>query len=178
MNRSSRGWLIASGILSIFVGLLALGSPLLFSLMLVQFLGIFALVSGVISLVVAIFGKGVVSRGLSAFFAVIRIAAGVILLYCIPSGLNLITLIFAAYLMVEGIFSIFGAFRIRQHRGWIFMLINGIITLAFGVMVYVHWPTGAAWILGFFLGLSLFFHGLWQLIIALSAPPPSAPAIA
>jgi uncharacterized membrane protein HdeD (DUF308 family) len=44
----SRGWLIAGGLLSIFVGFLAMGSPpLFFSVVLAQFLGIFALVSGV-----------------------------------------------------------------------------------------------------------------------------------
>ena len=43
-----RGWLIAGWLLSIFVGFLALGSPLFFSVVLAQFLGIFALVSGVI----------------------------------------------------------------------------------------------------------------------------------
>ena len=58
----SRGWLIAGGLLSIFVGFLALGSPLFFSVVLAQFLGIFALVSGVISLFVAIFSKQVTHR--------------------------------------------------------------------------------------------------------------------
>ena len=44
-------------LLSIFVGFLAMGSPVFFSVVIAQFLGIFALVSGVISLFVAIFGK-------------------------------------------------------------------------------------------------------------------------
>ena len=58
----SRGWLIAGGILSILVGLLAMGSPLLFSIVIAQFLGAFALVSGAISLFLALFGKEVTHR--------------------------------------------------------------------------------------------------------------------
>ena len=72
----SRGWLIAGGLLSIFVGFLAMGSPLFFSVVLAQFLGIFALVSGVISLFVAIFGKQVTHRVLEGLLALIRIIAG------------------------------------------------------------------------------------------------------
>src|SRR5271165_2653564 len=140
MNSKSRGWLITSAVLSLFVGLLALSSPLFFSFLIVQLLGVFALVSGAISLLIAIFGKDVAPRGLNAIFALVRIGAGLALLSCVRSGLNLITLIFAVYLIVEGIFGIFGAFKIREQRGWVFMLLNGIVTMVIGLMVYAHWP--------------------------------------
>ena len=117
MTRKSRGWLIASAILSLLVGLVALSSPFLFSLLIVQFLGAFAFASGLISLFLAIFGKDVAPRGFNALFALIRIGAGVALLSCVRSGLNLITLIFATYLTVEGIFGIFGALKIRKQDG-------------------------------------------------------------
>ena len=55
------------------------------------------MVSGVISLLVAIFDKDVAPRGLNAVFALVRIGAGLALLYCARSGLNLIMLIFAVY---------------------------------------------------------------------------------
>jgi len=169
MNSKSRGWLITGAILSLVVGLLALSSPLLFSFLIVRLLGAFALASGLISLFAAVFGKDVVPRGLNAIFALVRIGAGVALLSCVRSGLNLITLVFAVYLMVEGIFSIFGAFKIREHKGWTFMLLSGIATLVFGLMVYAHWPSGSAWILGFFFGINLLFHGFSQLMLGLSA---------
>ena len=169
MNRKSRGWLIASAILSILVGLVALSSPLLFSVLIVQLLGAFAFASGLISLFLAIFGKDVSPRGFNALFALIRIGAGVALLSCVRSGLNLITLIFATYLTVEGIFGIWGAFKIRQQDGWLFMLFNGLVTLVLGIMVYAHWPSGSARILGLFFGISLLFNGLSQLMLGLAA---------
>ena len=112
----SRGWLIAGGILSIFVGFLAMGSPLLFSIVIAQFLGAFAIVSGVISLFLALFGKEVTHRILEAFFALIRIAAGLALFICVASSIAVITLIFAVFLIVEGIFLIGGALRLRKHK--------------------------------------------------------------
>jgi uncharacterized membrane protein HdeD (DUF308 family) len=170
MNSKSRGWLITGAILSLIVGLLALSSPLLFSFLIVRFLGLFALISGVISLLVAIFDKDVAPRGLNAVFALVRIGAGLALLYCARSGLNLIMLIFAVYLIVEGIFDIFGALKMREQSGRIFMLINGIVTIVLGLMVYAHWPSGSAWILGLFFGINLIFNGFSQLMLGLSAP--------
>jgi uncharacterized membrane protein HdeD (DUF308 family) len=170
MNRTSRGWLITGAILSILLGLLAMSSPLFFSLLIVSWLGAFALMNGVISLFLAIFAKNVVPGWIEIVFALVRIAAGLTLLSCIRSGLNLITLIFAAYLMIEGIFGIFGAFKLREQGGWIFMLFSGIASLVLGLMVWLHWPSGSAGILGFFFGISLLFHGVSQLMLGLSAP--------
>lgn len=169
MNTKDRGWLITGAILSLIVGFLALSSPVLFSFLIVRLLGVFALVSGIISLLIAIFGKDIAARGLNAVFALVRIVAGLALLYCIPSGVHILTLVFGAFLMVEGASAIFGAFKIRQHVGWIPLLLNGIVTLALGLMVYAHWPTGSAWILGVFFGISLIFHGFALLMLGLSA---------
>jgi len=166
----SRGWLIAGGILSIFVGFLAMGSPLLFSIVIAQFLGAFAIVSGVISLFLALFGKEVTHRILEALFALIRIAAGLALFICVASSIAVITLIFAVFLIVEGIFLIGGAFRLRKHNGWSWTLINGIAALVLGVMVYSRWPSDSAWVLGLFFGINLLFNGMSLLMLGLAAP--------
>jgi uncharacterized membrane protein HdeD (DUF308 family) len=169
MNVTGRGILITGAILSLIVGFLALSSPILFSLLIVWLLGVFALASGIISLLIAIFGKDIASRGLNAVFALVRIVAGVVLLSCVHSGLRFLTLVFAVFLMVEGAFAIFGAFKIRQQTGWVLLLLNGIITLTLGLLVYAHWPTGSVWILGFFFGISLICHGFALLMLGLSA---------
>jgi uncharacterized membrane protein HdeD (DUF308 family) len=170
----SRGWLIAGGLLSIFVGFLAIGSPLLFSVVIAQFLGAFALVSGVISLFLALFGKEVTHRTLEALFALIRIAAGLALFICVASSIAVITLIFAVFLIVEGIFLMAGAFRLRKHKGWSWTLINGIAALVLGVMVYSRWPSDSAWVLGLFFGINLLFSGMSLLMLGLAAPKSAA----
>lgn len=169
MNTRSKAWLITGAVLSLIVGFLALSSPILFSFLIVRMLGVFALVSGVISLLIAIFGKDVAPRWFNALFALVRIVAGLALLYCIPSGLRVLTLVFAVFLMVDGACVIVGAFKIRAQKGWILLLLNGVITLVLGLMVYAHWPTRSVWILGFFFGISLLFHGFALLRLGLSA---------
>lgn len=157
----SRGWLIIGGILSIFVGFAAMGSPLLFSLVIAQFLGAFVLASGVISLGMAIFGKHQGHRILEGLSGLIRIAAGVVLLACVASSLMVITLIFAIFLIVEGIFVAVAAFKLRAHAGWMWTLISGLASIVLGIMVYVRWPSDSAWVLGLLFGINMIFTGAY-----------------
>lgn len=168
----SRGWLMAGGILSILTGLLALIFPLFFSIFIAQFLGAFALVSGAISLFLALFGKQTTHRILDAISGLIRIAAGAALFICITSSLQVITLIFAVFLIVEGLFLSGGAFKLRQHQGWSWTLINGIAALILGVMVYSRWPSDSDWVLGLFFGINLLFSGMSLLMLGVYARHP------
>ncbi|MCX6972079.1 MAG: HdeD family acid-resistance protein [Verrucomicrobia bacterium] len=170
----SRGWLIAGGILSIFVGFSAIGSPLVFSLVIAQFLGVVALVSGVIALGLAIFGKHKGHRVMEALTGIIRIAAGIVLLNCLATSVMMITLIFAFFLIIEGVFVSATAFMMRNTPGWVWMLISGLASLILGVMVYNRWPSDSAAVLGFFFGISLLFNGSSLLALGLSAGKPAA----
>jgi uncharacterized membrane protein HdeD (DUF308 family) len=170
----SRGWLIFGGLLSVFVGFMAMSSPYFFSAFIVQFLGAFALISGCISLALAIFSKHVAHRVLDALLALIRIAAGIVLLRCVASSIAVITLILAVFLMVEGVFFIIGSFKLRAHSGWVWTLINGIAALVLGVMVYSRWPSDSLWVLGLFFGINSIFWGVSLLALGFGAPKQSA----
>ncbi len=170
----SRGWLIFGGILSILVGFSAIGSPLLYSLLLARFLGIFALVSGVISLLLAIFGKHKGHRLMEALSGIVRIAAGVILLNCLASSVVLITLVFAIYLIVEGVVVSVTAIGMRGTPGWAWMLFSGLVSLLLGVLVYYRWPANSITILGLFFGINLLMNGSSLLALGLAARKPAA----
>lgn len=171
---ASRGWLIAGGILSLLVGFSAMGSPLVFSFVIAQFLGVVALVSGIIALGMAIFGKHKGHRVLEALSGIIRIAAGIVLLNCLTSSVLMITLIFAIFLIVEGIFLSVTAFTMRANPGWVWMLISGLASLVLGGMVYKHWPSDSIWVLGLFFGINLIFNGTSLLALGFAARKPAA----
>ncbi len=169
----SRVWLIVGGVLSIFVGFSAVGSPLVFSFVIARFLGLFALVSGIISLVLAIVGKHKGHRVMEALSGLIRIAAGVVLLNCLHSSVAVITLIFAIFLVAEGVSMSVTAFRMQGTPGWGWMLFSGLVSIILGVMVYRHWPSDSAAVLGLFFGISLLFNGASLLALGLSARQPA-----
>lgn len=173
---TSRGWLIIGGLLSMLVGFMAMSLPLFFSLVIAQFLGIFALVSGVISLGLAIFGKHRAHRWLDALSGVIRIAAGVALLLCLVTSVLMITFVLAIYLLVEGVFLAAASFNLRAHQGWVWTLISGIAAIVLGVMVLNRWPNDSAWVLGLLFGINMIFNGSALLALGLAARRPDAAA--
>lgn len=170
----SRSWLIFSGLLSVLVGFMAMGSPYLFSAFIVQFLGAFALVSGCISLALAIFSKHVAHRVLDAVLSLIRIAAGIVLLRCVASSIAVITLILAIFFIIEGVAFIIGAIKLRAHAGWVWTLISGIAALFLGLMVYARWPSDSFGFLGLIFGINSLFWGISLLALGFGAPKASA----
>jgi uncharacterized membrane protein HdeD (DUF308 family) len=52
---------------------------------------------------------------------------------------------------------------------WGWLLADGIVSVALGLMIAVHWPSTAAWALGLLVGVSLIFNGLSLLLIGSSA---------
>lgn len=173
----SKGWLVFGGLLSIFVGFAAMGSPYLSSFVIAQFLGIFALLSGVIALGLAIFGKHKDHRILEALSGIIRIAAGFILLSNLAASVVIITLVLAVALVVEGLFLCVASFRLKAHAGWVWTLVSGIASVVLGVMIYVRWPEYSLPILGLLFGINMLFSGISLLALGLSVRPPEAATV-
>ena len=111
---------------------------------------------------------------MQALSGLIRIAAGIALLNCITTSVLVITLIFAIFLIVEGVFVSVTAMTMRATPGWVWMLVSGLASLVLGVLVYYHWPSDSAAILGLFFGINLLFNGSSLLALGLAARQPSA----
>lgn len=165
----SRGWLIAGGLLSIVIGFLAMSLPGLFSAVLIQVLAIFALISGITSLFMAIFGQHVTHRVMNIVFALLYIATGVTLFLCLTSGIAVVTLILAVFFIVEGLSSIIASLKLRGHAGWTWSLLNGVAALLLGVMIYLRWPSDSLWVIGLLYGINSLFFGMSLLMLGLGA---------
>jgi uncharacterized membrane protein HdeD (DUF308 family) len=64
----------------------------------------------------------------------------------------------AAFFIIVGIFRILAALVIRfPHWGW--AMLNGVVTLLCGVIIYRHFAQSAVWVVGILVGLELLFHG-------------------
>jgi uncharacterized membrane protein HdeD (DUF308 family) len=75
------------------------------------------------------------------------------------AALASMTLILAAYFVVTGIVEFFAAFGIRPAEGWGWMLLNGIVTLLLGLMIWRQFPVSGVWALGTLFGIKLLFSG-------------------
>jgi len=163
-----RGWLIFGGILSVLVGFFAFAAPVFFSLILTQLIGAFCLISGLVSLFQAVFGKDHSHRFLSVLSAIIRIAAGSALFFYTVAGMAALTLILATVFFAEGIGCMLISLRMSENPAWVWLLLNGVVALILGGMIYKHWPLDATeGIIGLLYGIQSIFSGVTMLMIGL-----------
>ena len=70
----------------------------------------------------------------------------------------------AGLLMVAGIFRIVAALALRFPQ-WGWVLLNGIVTVMFGLIIYRNFPESALWVLGLFVGVEMLLNGIsWVML--------------
>jgi uncharacterized membrane protein HdeD (DUF308 family) len=83
-------------------------------------------------------------------------------------GVASLTLVLASLFLVEGVLDLILFFRMRSLPGSSMVLIDGIITLLLGGMIYARWPSSAAWAIGTLVGVSMIISGITRVMLSLS----------
>jgi uncharacterized membrane protein HdeD (DUF308 family) len=153
---SHRWWMLAlRGLVAIIFGVLAFVLPGMTLLTLVFLFGAYAIVNGVLALVQAFSApKGYPRFGALIFTGLISLAAGV-LAFIWPgiTALSLVLLI-AAWAIVNGVFEIATAIRLRRvmRHEWLLAL-AGVLSVVLGVIMLLRPGVGAlalVWWIGAF----------------------------
>jgi uncharacterized membrane protein HdeD (DUF308 family) len=173
----SSGWSIIWGIVTFICGLIAIALPLISSIGIVILLAWVILFAGVSHLIFAFHSHSVGSVLWQILLAVLYIAAGIYLLMNPLLGVVSLTLVLAVFLILEGIIEIALYFKLRgsRHAGWV--LLDGIITLVLGILIWRQWPSSSVWVIGTLIGISLIFSGISRVMLSLAARH-AAPAAA
>jgi len=157
------------GILTVIIGIIALGSPMASGVVLTYMIA-FLLIGGGITRGIYAFKAGSLGKGiLMLAFGAITIFAGFAVFANPLLGLATLTIILLVYFLVEGITEIILAFQLKPQQGWAMMLINGIVSLLLAIMVYRNWPVSAVWLPGVLVGINLLFTGITMLAIGSTA---------
>jgi uncharacterized membrane protein HdeD (DUF308 family) len=78
-----------------------------------------------------------------------------------------LTLMLAAAFLVGGMFRIVVA-AVERFPGWGWVLVNGIVTVVLGILIWRQWPVSGLWVLGMFVGIDLIVNGLNWSIVAIA----------
>ena len=151
-------WFVVLGVVLILVGVFALASQVIASLLTAAMIGGLLLVAGAIESVGAFW-----SRRWSGFFlhllsGLLSLVVGVLFVWAPLDAALALTLLMACLLLVGGTFRIVAAPTLR-FENWTWSLTNGIIDLILGAMIWLAWPASGLWVIGMFLGISLVFRG-------------------
>ena len=156
---SKWGWAVALGIALIICGVVALLSLVVATAVAVIWIGVMMITAGVIEIAHGYKMKGwgrsilwMITDALyiiGGFFAVID---------PLPASLVL-TLILAIALIIIGCIRTWMGFQLKGdgHKGWV--ILSGVLTVLFGLIILVHWPFSGLYALGIILGVDLIQTG-------------------
>jgi len=163
------GWYVVAAVLFIVLGLFAIIEPAVAGLAVALLVGWLLIFGGASHLIGAFKGGGAKQVIFQLLIGIIYLISG---FYCLTHPLlaiGTLTLLLASVILVEGVLEIISYFRLKGEdaSGW--MLLNGIITLLLGGMIWFHWPSSSIWAIGILLGVNLLMTGMTRLTFGLAA---------
>jgi uncharacterized membrane protein HdeD (DUF308 family) len=164
----SRHWwvVLLFGLFAVAFGVLALMAPVRTAAVLAMWLGVMAIVEGVVALASAVGGSAPVSRGWAVFYALVSIAFGVLAILNPLATASVLLLFLAAWLVVGGIYRIVFAIRVRRHiRGEWLLILSGLLAVALGVMFALN-PLGGLMVTSLWIGAMALVYGVLQVVVA------------
>ena len=157
---------IVWAVLMLFCGILAIFMPFASSIGLVILLGWLILISAVWHLIFAFQTRGLGNILWRALLAIPYGFVGFYMLWHPLLGMLTLTFLLAIFLLFEGVLEIVLYFNIRKVRnaGWV--LLDGIITLILGFLIWAHLPSTSVWVIGTLVGISLIFTGISRIMLS------------
>jgi len=153
-------WSRFLGIIYILVGMVAIATPLEVALFSALFFGVLLTMSGVAGLIHSFWQRGWAGFLGHLVAGILAACIGLILIFESAASIVIITWIIAFYFLLGGTFKTsFALFHPNlPHRGS--LIFSGIISIILGVLILIHWPGSAFWVIGTFIGIDLIFYGV------------------
>ena len=159
-------WGIIWGVLLIVLGVLAIAEPLVAAIALATFIAWLLIFVGVVHVVVAFQAHAGTSLGWKLLVGVSYLFIGGYLLLRPVVGVATLTLMLAFLFMFEGVLDFMLWWKLRRTDGAFWILVDSIITLILGGMIYVHWPSSSVWVIGTLVGISLIISGVSRVMLS------------
>ncbi len=172
-------WFFVLGTALIAFGVIALGTSFFVSVFTVAMFGALLLLAGLAQIVSSFWAGKWSGLLLHVLIGILYVVTGYFMLDAPLQGALALTLLIAAFLIVGGIFRIVAAMMLQFHD-WGWGLLNGVVSLMLGILIYKQWPASGLWVIGLFVGIELIFNGLAWVMLSLGlraiAPPDKAAA--
>ncbi len=172
--RHASTWSILCGVGFIILGVLAVGSPALAAVAVNAVIAWLIVLAGMVHLSLAFYAHRAGSVLWKLLVGLAYIFFGIYLIAHPALGVASLTLVLALLFLVEGIFDIALFFQMRAIGGSSWILVDGIITLALGLMIYLRWPSSSNWAIGTLVGVSLIISGVTRLMLSLAVRKAAA----
>jgi len=156
------------GVLLIVFGMVAVGLPLLAVVAVSAMVAWLIILAGVVHLVLGFRAHGAGSMIWKILVGIAYLCFGGYLIVHPLLGVASLTLLLASLFVIEGILNIVLFVKMRPIHGSSWVLVDGIITLLLGLMIYLQWPSSSLWAIGTLVGISMIFSGVARVMMSLA----------
>jgi uncharacterized membrane protein HdeD (DUF308 family) len=166
--RKASGWSIAWGVLLILFGMLAFGSPFVAAVAVSVVIAWLIVLAGVVHVVLGFHAHGAGSVIWKLLVGIAYLCFGAYLIMHPALAVASLTLVLASLFLIEGILEVVLFFKMRPLKGSSWMLLDGIITLLLGLLIYMQWPSSSIWAIGTLVGVSMMISGIARVAMSLA----------
>jgi uncharacterized membrane protein HdeD (DUF308 family) len=160
--RSSWGWFLVLGVLSIVLGLGCIVFNVSATFATVLVFGWILLIGAVVGLLEAFRARS--WRGFLLYLlpAIFRGVTGYLLVRYPLMGVETLTLMLASFFIVGGVFRAVGS-AVSKFPRWGWAVFSGMLTTVLGVMLLAQMPISGLWFIGFAIGVELISAGIAEI---------------
>jgi uncharacterized membrane protein HdeD (DUF308 family) len=159
-----KGWraLMLVGVLTIFIGCMAILVPAVASVGTAIFIGWVLLGVGGILIAAAFSAPSIGTFALRMAWAILTLLVGLWLIVEPEHGTLTLTLVLGIYFLFMGLTRTAAAFAVRGQPNAGLLGLNGVTGLLIGILILAEFPSSADWAIGLLVGIDLIFAG-WTL---------------
>jgi uncharacterized membrane protein HdeD (DUF308 family) len=159
-----QGWHYLPGIAFLVVGVVALLEPPLASVAATIYVGAMLCVAGAFMLAGGI--ANIRHRGgwIAAVLGALSLVTGLIILENPVLSAVSIVWVMGAWLIAGGVLELAIGFKVPVGRSWLIFV--SLVNIGLGLFVIMLRPGAAFAFLGYFVGISLVFQGIWSLVFS------------
>lgn len=158
------------GIGWILLGTIALSCTPFVSVVTVGVFGIIMVIGGIAQVISAFWAGKWSGFLLQILLGIFYVIVGFIVMDNVKDNpaetLAALTLLIAAFLLVLGLVRIVFSMT-ERFPGWGWSLLNGIITLLLGYLIYRGWPISGLYVIGLFVGIEMIFNGWYWVMLSI-----------
>jgi uncharacterized membrane protein HdeD (DUF308 family) len=166
--KRASGWFIGIAVVFILLGIFAIIEPGVAGLAVAILAGWLLIFGGGAHLIEAFSGGGAGRVIWQVLIGIAYILGGIYFLTHPLLGLDTLTLLLGVVIFAEAVFEFLAYFKARGERGSVWLLVNAVITLLLGGLIWLHWPSSSVWAIGTLIGVNLLMTGVSRLMFGLA----------
>lgn len=170
MNRTtpSGNVLMLTGVLFTVLGLLCIFSPAAAGGAVIGVIALVLVVAGVVQIIQAIRSSGRKDALIPAVVGVIVTGLGVLVWLNPEIGSEFLTILLMIFFAIHGLWKITAAWSMRGVPGWIWLMLTGLLSLLFVLLLWKQWPLSGAWAIGILVGVDLLSTGVVWILLSMA----------